>query len=528
VNTTLKRPESTRAVLALLAGLACALPACGGDPPPAIPPTVLVAITPSTVALAPGGTRQFTAAVTGTDNTAVTFSVTESNGGSITASGFYTAPAAAGSFHVVATSAADPTKKSTAVVVVVPPGVTLTLSPTSASVQVGATQQFTAAVTGSANTAVTYAVTEAAGGAITAGGLYSAPSATGTFHVVATSVADTSKTATAVVTVTSTAVVAITLSPTTAALQVGATQQFTATVTGSANTVATYAVTEAGGGTITTGGLYTAPAVAGTFHVVATSAADGSKTASAVVTVTTAPVVSIAIAPATASVPTGATQQFTATVTGSANTAVTYAVTEAGGGTVTAGGLYTAPGATGTFHVVATSAADTSKKSTATVTVTASPATTLAWTDPASGTYQLKKNAGLSTATHLVLDLTGVGAPSGTGIAFTLSADAAFATWAKVAAADTELIQNGAVIVLGTGVQAFRGKATGALLQGVTAKKGLGGAVSLNGVLARVALDLKAGAAKGAVTLSATKAQVLLADGSLSPVTITAGTLAAQ
>ncbi len=359
--TRLKRLALTRALLAVLATLACALPACGNDPPP-LTQEIVVAISPSTVALVPGATRQFTAAVTGTGNTAVTYSVTESNGGSVTASGLYTAPAAAGSFHVVAASVQDPTRKSTAVVVVVPPGVTITLSPASASVLVGATQQFTATVTGSANTAVTYSVTEASGG------------------------------------------------------------------------------------TLTAGGLYTAPAAAGTFHVVATSAADTSKTASAVVTVT----------------------------------------------------------------------------------ATSGAATALAWTDPVSGTYQLKKNAGLSTATHLVLDLTGVGAPAGSGLAFTLSADAAFATWTKVAAADTELIQNGTVLALGTGVLALRGKATGALLQGVTAKKGLGGAVALNGVLARVALDLKAGAARGAVALAATKAQVLLADGSLSAVGIAAGTLTAQ
>ena len=441
-----QRLLKTRTLAALLLSLGCALSSCSGDPPPVLPPDILVAISPSTVALVPGATKQFIAVVSGSDNTAVTFSVTESNGGSITAAGLYTAPAAPGSFHVVAASVADPTRKSTAVVVVVPPGVTVALSPTSASVVTGASQQFTATVTGSANTAAAWSVTEASGGTISAGGLYTAPTAAGTFHVVATSAADTSTTATAVVTVTATAVVAITLSPPTAALQFGA------------------------------------------------------------------------------------TQQFTATVTGSANTSVTYSVTEASGGTVTAAGLYTAPDAAGTFHVVATSAADTSKTSTATVTVTmtVSPATALAWTDPVNGTYQLKKNAGLSTATHLVLDLTGVNAPTGTGIAFTLSADTAAVTWAKVAAADPELIQNGAVLALGTGVQALRGKATGALLQGVTAKKGLGSAVPLSGVLARVAVDLKPGVAKGAVALSATKAQVLLADGSLSLVTIAAGTLAAQ
>jgi len=39
------------------------------------------------------------------------------------------------------------------------------------------------------------------------------------------------------------------------------------------------------GGTITTAGAYTAPAAAGTYHVVATSVADSSATATATVTV---------------------------------------------------------------------------------------------------------------------------------------------------------------------------------------------------------------------------------------------------
>jgi hypothetical protein len=59
-------------------------------------------------------------------------------------------------------------------------------------------------VTGSANTAVTWTVQEGApGGAVGSTGLYTAPSTAGTYHVVATSVADPSKSATVAVTVTS-------------------------------------------------------------------------------------------------------------------------------------------------------------------------------------------------------------------------------------------------------------------------------------------------------------------------------------
>ncbi len=92
------------------------------------------------------------------------------------------------------------------------------------------------------------------------------------------------------------------------------------------------------------------------------------------------PPVEVAITPTSATVPAGGTQAFTATVTGSANTAVTWSVQEgAAGGTITQAGLYTAPAIAGTYHVVATSQADPTKSAVATVTVPNTP--------PPSGTW---------------------------------------------------------------------------------------------------------------------------------------------
>ena len=61
-----------------------------------------------------------------------------------------------------------------------PPSVTVSVSPASANVLLGNTQQFNATVTGSSNTTVTWAVNGVAGGnstvgTITTGGLYTAP-----------------------------------------------------------------------------------------------------------------------------------------------------------------------------------------------------------------------------------------------------------------------------------------------------------------------------------------------------------------
>ncbi|MGB8721526.1 MAG: hypothetical protein WCD15_02040, partial [Terriglobales bacterium] len=79
----------------------------------------------------------------------------------------------------------------------------------------------------------------------------------------------------------------------------------------------------------------------------------------------------MSVGPSTANLATGATQQFTATVTGTTNTAVTWSAT---GGTVSSSGLYTAPATAGTYSVTATSQADTTKSATASVTVTSSSA----------------------------------------------------------------------------------------------------------------------------------------------------------
>jgi hypothetical protein len=163
----------------------------------------------------------------------------------------------------------------------------------------------------------------------------------------------------------------ITISPTEAALAFGATRQFTATVSGVTDTGVTWSVQEgATGGTVDQNGLYTAPATPGAYHVVATSTFDPSRSATATVAVSATGIPTVTIDPPSATVPINGTQTFTATVSGAPNTAVTWSVQEgAAGGSITAAGLYTAPGASGTFHVVAASVFDPNVKATATVTV---------------------------------------------------------------------------------------------------------------------------------------------------------------
>jgi hypothetical protein len=273
-------------------------------------------------------------------------------------------------------------------------GVTIAVSPNGMTVTTGATQQFTATVTGSSNTAVSWSLSGAgcsgaACGTISGGGIYTAPSSVpspATLQVIATSVADPTKTASASVTLAAAAAVLLSINPTSATVPTASVNSFTATVSGTSNTAVAWSLTGAGCSGSSCGSLsssstsavYAAPAVAPSppsVTVKATSMADPSKSAAANVTIV--PVVVVSVTPASASVVTGATQQLNASVTGTANTAVTWTLQGAGCsgtacGTISAAGLYTAPSAAPSpadVTVTATSSADSSKTGSASVAI---------------------------------------------------------------------------------------------------------------------------------------------------------------
>lgn len=387
----------SRAILQLLLiPLATALAACAGTPG-TVPPPISVQVAPVTASVQTGQTQQFTATVSGTTNTAVTWQVSSASAsaasiGTISASGLYTAPSSVptgGTVTVMATSQADTTKSGTATVTVTaPPAISVTVSPKTASVVTGLTQQFSATVANSSNTSVTWQVNNVTGGnattgTISAAGLYTAPATvpSGAITIKAISVADNTKSDTAAVTVV--APVSVTVSPKTPNVQASKTQQFTATVANTSNTAVTWQVNNVTGGnsmvgTISATGLYTAPATVPASNPVtvkAISVADNTKSDTATVTIT--PAVAVTVSPKTATVVTSTTQQFTATVTNASNTSVTWQVNNVTGGNATTGtisgtGLYTAPATVpaGAVTVKAISVADTTRSDTAAVTVT--------------------------------------------------------------------------------------------------------------------------------------------------------------
>ena len=159
--------------------------------------------------------------------------------------------------------------------------------------------------------------------------------------------------------------------PTASVLPSGTTT-FTAAVTGFKTDNTVNWTVSAGGGSVSpastasgTATTYTAPATVGLYTVTAASNESPSATASARVAVFDPAAVTVTVSPATKTVIAGTTFNFNATVANAPDSTVTWSAT---GGTITSGGIYTAPATAGTYTVTATSTW-TSASGTGTVTV---------------------------------------------------------------------------------------------------------------------------------------------------------------
>jgi hypothetical protein len=337
----------------------------------------------------------------------------------------YTAPSAVPAtptVSIVATSQADPSKSATAVVTVVS-GTNCTpaisISPATASVTLGAQQAFTASVCFSTNQNVTWSVTGSGCTATNCGTVASTGANTATYTapaslppanpvtLVATSVADTTQTASASITVTaanSCGGAPLSISPSAVTVDLGAQQPFTATVCFTTDPSVSWTIQGSGCsggncGTVSSTGAntaaYTAPASlppANPLTLVATSLADSTKTASASIQVVSA--VAVALSPIAAEVALNRQVTLSASVQATTNQAVTWAVDGVTNGNSTLGEIclagsnpcappggpvagsvaYLAPAAVpspANVYVTATAAADTSRTATAEIGVVA-------------------------------------------------------------------------------------------------------------------------------------------------------------
>lgn len=158
---------------------------------------------------------------------------------------------------------------------------------------------------------------------------------------------------TAVVTVTYAApLISVSVSPTNPKVGLSGTVQLNAVVSGTTNQAVTWSVDEGtAGGSVSTLGLYTAPAVAGVYHARATSVADISKYSTATVTVSA--LGGFRVVPSALNFAPGGTQQYQAWDDTTLVSGVTWSVPSTAG-TITTGGLFTASATYGTYTLTAT------------------------------------------------------------------------------------------------------------------------------------------------------------------------------
>src|ERR1035438_10545218 len=301
-------------------------------------PLVGISVSPTWISMTNGQSAAFTANITGASNTAVTWS--EPAVGTITPGGVYTAPMSLNSSQNItlyATSVVDPTKYASATIALVPT-IGITLNPTSTSLTSGQSTALNPTVTGTTNTGVNWSLSPQVG--TLSNGVYTAPyPITSSETVTVTAISQASTGVIASVTINLLAV-SISVSPSSATLTSGQSTTLKATVNGTSNTAVNWTVTPAVG--TVTNGVYTAPALVTTAQSVtvkATSAADSTRSASAVISLT--PSVSITMTPSTASLTGGQSATFKATVSGSSNTTANWSRSPSVGTLVS--GVYAAP-----------------------------------------------------------------------------------------------------------------------------------------------------------------------------------------
>ena len=240
-------------------------------------PLTQVILTPASASVLLGGALQFAAYGRRKNGDSVAISVVyAATGGNISAGGFFTAGQTVGPYYVAATQSGGKVSDTATVTITTIPVASVTVSPGSASLQVGATQQFTAVTKDAAGNTltgrtVTWASSNTAVATVSGSGLVSG-NAAGTATITGTS---ETQSGIAAVTVTYVPVASVTVSPGSASLVVGATQQFTAVTKDAAgNTLTgrtvTWASSNTAAATVSGSGLATGVA-GGTATITATS-----------------------------------------------------------------------------------------------------------------------------------------------------------------------------------------------------------------------------------------------------------------
>jgi hypothetical protein len=197
-------PNQTAAVSLVLQPVSSpSTPPSNPSNPSGPPQNVSVSLSPGSVSLMGGQSVSFSPLVSGTTNQAVTWSFNPQVG-TLSTNGVYQAPgtiAGQQSVTITATSVANSAQSASATVSLLPVGITV--GPPSATLSASQFTTFTASVTGTSNTGVTWSLNPSVGTLVN--GVYSAPAtitAQQTLTVTATSAADPTKSASGTVTLT--------------------------------------------------------------------------------------------------------------------------------------------------------------------------------------------------------------------------------------------------------------------------------------------------------------------------------------
>ena len=282
-------------------------------------------------------------------------------GGRINADGLFVAGEMPGVFAITARARNAPVEATAPVVVRLRIVTALKVDPELVQLLPGAFQDFTGSGLTAWGLRVVAVHWSATGGTISPEGHYVAGNTVGDFWVVGavvgTTIADTVVVRIVPVAATLAKVV---ITPAAVALPAGQVQQFAVSGLWSDGTTAAPPVAwTATGGTISSGGAYSAGSQPGTYRVIAHHGASG--VADSSVVVITAPALSrLEVSPGATTVQVRSTIQFGVAGTWTDGSTVPPSVTwSATGGTITSAGVYSAGSATGTFRVVAQQAGGT-------------------------------------------------------------------------------------------------------------------------------------------------------------------------
>jgi uncharacterized protein YjdB len=373
-----------------------------------------IAVTPPATNLPSGETKQLTATGTYSDastknlTASVTWSTSDTSIASVSSAGLVTAGSSTGLATITATDASTSIDGAAAITVLPAVLLAVTVSPPVANLPTGETQQLTATgnysdgTTANLTDSVTWSTSASSTASVSSKGLVTAGSSTGLATITATD-PSSSIDGTAAMTVLPAVLLAISVTPPVTNVPDGQTQQLVATGTysdGSTANITADVTWSSSSGTVaavSSSGLVTAEGTGAATITAADPATSIEGTAA--ITVLPAVLVAISVTPPLTNLPSGETQQLTATgdysngSTVNLTNEVTWSTSDVSTASVSSKGLVTAGESTGLATITAT---DPSSSIDGTAAITVLPADLLAVVVsppvanlPSGGTQQL-------------------------------------------------------------------------------------------------------------------------------------------